>query len=116
MGDTSIKGSPTQKNRMDSVPPITCLYLHFAFNYKTHTSMKQVYHSNATTNILIRSQIHNSQQSYKELAITYRISSATENKWHKVQNTQFIDKLFDQENITQPSIINPKIVLTQSFT
>lgn len=52
--------------------------------------MKQVYHTNATTNIHIRSQIHQSHQTNRELADIYNISTTTVSKWR--HRTCFQDK------------------------
>lgn len=52
--------------------------------------MKQVYHTNATTNLHIRSEISNSYKNNMELASQYNISTSTVNKWRK--RTVFEDK------------------------
>ena len=43
--------------------------------------MKQMYHSNATTNIRLRSEINNSDLSYTELSSKYGVSEKTIYKW-----------------------------------
>lgn len=43
--------------------------------------MKQVYHSNATTNVRLRSEINNSKLSNKELILKYNVSEKTITKW-----------------------------------
>jgi transposase-like protein len=43
--------------------------------------MKQVYHSNAVTNVRLRSEINNSKLSNKELTLKYNVSDKTINKW-----------------------------------
>ncbi len=52
--------------------------------------MKQVHHSNATTNIHIRSLIHNSSLSNSELSNQLHISQNTVSKWKN--RTVFEDK------------------------
>ena len=46
-----------------------------------HNNMKQVYHSNATTNVRLRSEIYNSKLTTKELIIKYNVSDKTIAKW-----------------------------------
>ncbi len=60
--------------------------------------MKQVYHSNATTNIRLRSEINKSNLPNKELALNYGISENTVNKWKN--RTGFVDKS------SKPSVIH----------
>jgi transposase InsO family protein len=43
--------------------------------------MQQIYHSNATTNIHIRSQIKNSREDYEQLALRFNTSVKTISKW-----------------------------------
>jgi transposase-like protein len=43
--------------------------------------MKQVYHTNATTNVRLRSEINNSKLSNKELILKYDVSDKTITKW-----------------------------------
>lgn len=43
--------------------------------------MKQVYHSNAVTNVRLRSEINNSKLSNKELTLKYNVSDKTIVKW-----------------------------------
>ena len=43
--------------------------------------MKQVYHSNARTNVHYRSEIHNSILSNEELSFQYNVSISTISKW-----------------------------------
>ena len=43
--------------------------------------MKQRYHSNATTNVRLRSEIHNSTKSNASLALHYNVSIETVKKW-----------------------------------
>lgn len=45
--------------------------------------MKQVYHSNATTNIRMRNEIGNSKETNLELSVKYGISLNTIRKWRK---------------------------------
>lgn len=52
--------------------------------------MKQVYHSNATTNVRLRSEINNSTLSNSELSIKYGVSEKTIYKWKN--RTSFEDK------------------------
>lgn len=52
--------------------------------------MKQMYHSNATTNIRLRSEINNSNLSYTELSSKYGVSEKTIYKWKNRQH--FKDK------------------------
>lgn len=52
--------------------------------------MQQRYHSNATTNIRLRSEINNSKKPNNALAIQYGISEKTVRKWK--QRTVFNDK------------------------
>jgi transposase-like protein len=46
-----------------------------------HNNMKQVYHSNAVTNVRLRSEINNSKLSTKELILKYNVSQKTIFKW-----------------------------------
>ena len=46
-----------------------------------HNKMKQVYHSNAVTNVRLRSEINNSKLSNKELILKYGVSDKTITKW-----------------------------------
>ena len=55
-----------------------------------HNKMKQVYHSNATTNVRLRSEINNSKLSTKELILKYDVSEKTISKWKN--RTIFEDK------------------------
>ena len=43
--------------------------------------MKQMYHSNSTTNVRLRSEINKSNLSYRELSLRYAVSENTINKW-----------------------------------
>ena len=43
--------------------------------------MKQVYHSNAVTNVRLRSEINNSKLSINELTLKYNVSEKTISKW-----------------------------------
>jgi len=52
--------------------------------------MKQVYHSNATTNIRLRCEINNSTASNSELSLKYNVSEKTVIKWKSRNN--FVDK------------------------
>jgi len=52
--------------------------------------MKQVYHSNAVTNVRLRREINNSKLSTKELIHKYDVSNKTINKWRN--RTIFEDK------------------------
>lgn len=52
--------------------------------------MKQVYHSNAVTNVRLRSEINNSKLSAKELILKYDVSQKTITKWKN--RTVFEDK------------------------
>lgn len=50
----------------------------FKFVYHQNKSKtKQVYHSNATTNIKLRGDINNSKFTNKQLSIRYRVSTNT---------------------------------------
>jgi nuclear transport factor 2 (NTF2) superfamily protein len=49
--------------------------------------MQQVYHSNATTNLNIRTQIQNNSGTNSELALKFCISEQTVSKW---RNRDFI--------------------------
>jgi len=66
---------------------ITCFI--FVIILKT-TKMKQYYHSNATTNIRLRSEINKSKASISALAIKYGVSEPTIAKWKNREN--FEDK------------------------
>lgn len=46
-----------------------------------HNKMKQVYHSNAVTNVRLRCEINNSKLSNKDLTLKYGVSDKTINKW-----------------------------------
>lgn len=59
--------------------------------------MQQRYHSNATTNIRLRSAIRNSSKSSTELSVQYGVSDKTIQKW-KSRN-QFTDKSSRPKNI-----------------
>ncbi len=48
---------------------------------QTKIIMQQVYHSNATTNLNIRSQIQNNAASNLDLAVQFGISEQTVSKW-----------------------------------
>lgn len=52
--------------------------------------MKQVYHSNATTNVRLRSEINNSTASNSTLSLKFNVSEKTIKKWKK--RTSFEDK------------------------
>lgn len=52
--------------------------------------MKQVYHSNATTNVRLRSEINKSKLTNKELILKYNVSQQTISKWKN--RTTFQDK------------------------
>ena len=52
--------------------------------------MQQRYHSNATTNVRLRSQINGSEKSIKALSDQYGVSRKTVSKWKK--RTEFQDK------------------------
>ena len=54
--------------------------------------MKQVYHSNAVTNIHIRSEINGSKLTNKELADKYNISTVTVSKWKNRYRYSLEDK------------------------
>ena len=43
--------------------------------------MKQVYHTNATTNLRLRCEINNSKLANKELSLQYGVSEKTISKW-----------------------------------
>ena len=60
--------------------------------------MKQEYHSNAVTNVHIRTQIKESNLSQSELACKYNTSTATINKWKNRED--FYDKSSRPDNIT----------------
>jgi len=59
--------------------------------------MKQRYHSNATTNIRLRSEINKSKRSNKELSKQYGISEKTVSKWK--ERKSFQDKSSRPDNI-----------------
>lgn len=59
--------------------------------------MKQVYHSNATTNIRLRNEINKSNLTNKELSEKYNVSGNTIKKWKK--RKVFTDKSSKPENI-----------------
>jgi len=71
----------------------TCLYL---YNFKKY-DMKQVYHSNATTNIRLRNEINKSNLTNKELSEKYNVSGNTVEKWKK--RKIFTDKSSKPKNI-----------------
>ncbi len=52
--------------------------------------MKQVYHSNATTNVRLRTEINNSNGTYLEISEKFRVSVNTVKKWRNRNN--FEDK------------------------
>jgi len=52
--------------------------------------MKQSYHTNATTNIRMRTDINNSKDNNRSLAIHYNVSEKTISKWKS--RTDYIDK------------------------
>ena len=60
--------------------------------------MKQVYHSNATTNIRLRSEINKSISSKKEIGLKYGVSIPTVNKWRN--RTAF------EDNSSRPKTIH----------
>ena len=68
--------------------------------------MKQRYHSNATTNIHLRSEINKSTKSNTELSVQYSVSEKTIVKW-KTRN-KFTDKSSRPNTITY-SLNLPKI-------
>jgi len=59
--------------------------------------MKQRYHSNATTNIRLRSEINKSKKSDKDLSVQYGVSVKTIRKWKN--RDQFTDKSSRSDNI-----------------
>lgn len=59
--------------------------------------MKQVYHSNATTNIRLRNEINKSNLTNKELSEKYNVSGNTVEKWKK--RKIFTDKSSKPKNI-----------------
>ncbi len=74
----------------------TCI-LNFALP-KRKLNMKQVYHSNAVTNLHIRSEIRNSNLTNLELADKYNTSIATISKWK--------NRVTLADNTSAPSHIN----------
>lgn len=52
--------------------------------------MKQVYHSNSTTNVRLRSEINNSKESNNALSLKYGVSKNTISKWKN--RSKFTDK------------------------
>ncbi len=64
--------------------------LAYICNLLKQTKMKQVHHSNATTNIHIRSLIHNSSLSNAQLSNQLQISQNTVSKWKN--RTAFEDR------------------------
>ena len=59
--------------------------------------MKQVYHSNATTNIRLRKEINKSNEANIVLALKYGVSEKTVSKWKKRES--FEDKSSKRNNI-----------------
>ena len=52
--------------------------------------MKQVYHSNATTNVRLRNEINKSKGTYLEISENFGVSISTVKKWKNRDN--FEDK------------------------
>jgi len=70
--------------------------------------MKQVYHSNAVTNVRLRSEINNSKLSTKELILKYDVSQKTIIKW---KNRDFFEDKTSRPNTIKYALSNLEMII-----
>lgn len=70
--------------------------------------MKQVYHSNAVTNVRLRCEINNSKLSNKELTHKYGVSDKTINKW---KNRDVFEDKSSRPNIIKYALSNLEMLI-----